>query len=303
MSLGEWGKKCPSKDGISLWEEENSHEGPGFPGLKIWHAHCNERGWFFQGQVLGVGKTRGEVISRMFSQLYVAASGMIARQHQLDVLANNLANLNTVGFKMEEVVFEEPGSSIEGSQGANGQVRVSMRRTDFSPGEVAFTGEPLDVAIGGRGFLVIGDNEGIKLTRDGRLSLDKDGRLVLVGMPVMGEQGEIVLGSPAWVSISQDGQVTTDRGVIGRLKVVTVQDPSKLEKEGNSLFRVPEGTEIQDDPDPKVMSGYLELSNCSVIKCMVQMIEVIRSFEMQQKMVQTMDRLGERAVQEMSRTA
>jgi flagellar basal-body rod protein FlgG len=297
------GKKCPAKDGFSPWKNKDSHEGPGFLGLKIWHTHCYGRQWVFQGQAPGVGKARREVISRMFSQLYVAASGMIARQHQLDVLANNLANVNTVGFKMEEVAFEEPGSSIDGSYGAKGQVRVSVRRTDLSPGEVAFTGEPLDLAIGGRGFLVIGDNEGMKLTRDGRLSLDKDGRLVLGGMPVMGEQGEIVLGSPAWVSISQEGQVTTDRGVMGRLRVVKVQDTSQLEKQGNGLFRVPEGTEVQDDPDPRIMSGYVELSNCSVIKCMVQMIEVIRSFEMQQKMVQTMDRLGERAVQEMSRTA
>ncbi len=249
------------------------------------------------------GKPEREVIYWMFSQLYVAASGMIARQHQLDVLANNLANLNTVGFKMEEVVFEEPGRSIDASHGANGQVRVSMRRTDFSPGEVAFTGEPLDVAIGGNGFLMIGDEERIKLTRDGHLSLDKEGRLVSRGMPVMGEQGEITLGSPAWVSITQDGQVMTDRGVVGRLKIVKVEDPSRLEKQGNGLFRVPEGTGIQEDPDPRVMSGYLELSNCNVIKCMVQMIEVIRSFEIQQRMVQTMDRLGERAVQEMSRMA
>lgn len=239
----------------------------------------------------------------MFSQLYVAASGMIARQQQLDVLTHNLANVNTVGFKMEEVVFEEQWNPNDGSYGSTGQVKVAMRRTDFSPGELAFTGEPLDVAIGGRGFLVVGDKEGIRLTRDGRLSLDRDGKLVLGGMPVMGEQGEITVGSPAWITISEDGQVATEAGFIGRLRIVRVPDPSGLQKLGNGLFMVPEGMEIQDDPDPKVMSGYLELSNSSVIRCMVQMIEVIRSFEMQQKMVQTMDRLGERAVQEMSRTA
>ena len=109
----------------------------------------------------------------MFAELYVTASGMAVRQEKIDVLAHNLANANTVGFKMGEVVLEERPLEIPGGRSeAPSHVRLVERRTDFSPGELQYTGEPLDVALGQEGFFVIQTPEGIRLSRDGHFSLD-----------------------------------------------------------------------------------------------------------------------------------
>lgn len=240
----------------------------------------------------------------MFSELYVAASGMVARQEQMDVLSHNLANVNTAGFKVEDVLLEERKIQTRmGTVASPSHVRVVARRTDFSPGELHISGEPLDVALSGKGFFVVQAQDGIRLTRDGRFSIDGKGRLVLGDMPVLGEQGEIRPGTTASVRIQPDGQVASDSGAVGRLRIVTLDDPSLLERVGSGLYRVPAGVQLQEQPNPQVFPGYLEMSNANAVRCMVQMIEAVRSFEMHQRMVQTLDRLGERAVQELGRTA
>lgn len=240
----------------------------------------------------------------MFSELYVAGSGMKAIQEQVDTIAHNLANASTPAFKMEEVILQEIAlAGGEGTEGAPSQVRVAGRRTDFSLGGFEFTGESLNLALGENSFLVVQSPQGTLLTRDGRLSLDRDGRLVLHGNPVMGDQGEIRLGDSIRVHIAQDGQVIGDSGVAGKLKIVTLSQPWRLEKVASGLYRVPEGIDIADDPNPVVYSGYLEHSNVNPIKCMVRLIEALRAFELQQKMVQTSDSLGQRAVQELARVA
>lgn len=240
----------------------------------------------------------------MFSELYVAASGMVARQQQMEVLSHNLANLNSVGFKVEELLLEE--TRIQSSWGAfacPSQVRVAGRRTDFSPGELQMTGDPLDVALGSAGFFVVQSQDGIRFTRDGRFSLDAEGRLVLGGMPVLAEQGEIKAGRGVAVRIEPDGQVVSENGPVGRLRVVVPQNPSMMEKTGEGLYKAGDELQLQDDPNPRVFPGYLEVSNTNGVRCMVQIIEAVRGFEMHQRMLQVVDRLGEKAVQELGRTA
>lgn len=239
----------------------------------------------------------------MFAELYVTASGMAVRQEKIDVLAHNLANANTVGFKMGEVVLEERPLEIPGGRSqAPSHVRLVETRTDFSPGELQYTGEPLDVALGQEGFFVIQTPEGIRLSRDGRFSLDGDGRLVLRGMPVLGESGEI-RSEGGNLLINREGNITSGSAPLGKLRVVRVDDPQKLAALGDGLYAVPEGVSLQELPKVEVLPGHLEMSNVNSIKCMVQIIEAVRAFEMNQRMVQTLDRLGEKAVQELSRTA
>jgi flagellar basal-body rod protein FlgF len=239
----------------------------------------------------------------MFAELYVAASGMAVRQEKIDVLAHNLANVNTVGFKVGEVVLEErPLEAQGGSLDAPSHVRLVERRTDFSQGELQHTGEPLDVALGQAGFFVVESPDGVRLSRDGRFSLDPDGRLMLRSMPVLGEQGEIRSVDGGLV-INQEGQVISASGPVGKLRVVNVADPQSLIPVGDGLYAVPEGVSLQEVSNAQVFPGHLEMSNANSIRCMVQMIEAVRAFEMNQRMVQTLDRLGERAVQELSRTA
>lgn len=239
----------------------------------------------------------------MFAELYVTASGMAVRQEKIDVLANNLANANTVAFKMGEVALEERPLEVSGGRSqASSHVRLAQTRTDFSPGELQYTGEPLDVALGQEGFFVIQAPDGIRLTRDGRFSMDQEGRLVLRGMPVLAESGEIRSGGDSLL-INQEGNVRSGTTSLGKLRVVKVDDPQRLTVLGDGLYAVPEGVSLQEVSKVEVFPGYLEMSNVNSIKCMVQMIEAVRAFEMNQRMVQTLDRLGEKAVQELSRTA
>lgn len=239
----------------------------------------------------------------MFAELYVTASGMAVRQEKIDLLAHNLANANTVGFKMGEVVLEERHLEIPGGRSdAPSHVRLVERRTDFSPGELQYTGEPLDVALGQEGFFLIQAPDGVKLTRDGRFSLDGEGRLVLRGMPVLGESGEI-RSDGGGLLINKEGNVSSGSTPLGKLKIVRVNEPQKLTALGDGLYAVPDGVSFQEVSKVEVFPGHLEMSNVNSIKCMVQMIEAVRAFEMNQRMVQTLDRLGEKAVQELSRTA
>jgi flagellar basal-body rod protein FlgF len=239
----------------------------------------------------------------MFSELYVAASGMAARQEQMDIIANNLANVNTVGFKMDEASMEERRiSTPAGPVRAPSHVRRAERRIDLSPGEIQTTGEPLDLALGGDGFFVVQAPGGMRLTRDGRFSVDKDGRLVLQGMPVLGDRGEIRIPD-GLEKVQEDGRILSGGKEVTRLRVVTVGSPQELERDGAGLYRVSDEAQIKAAPAPRVLQGHLESSNAHPIQLMVQMIEAVRNFEMHQRMVQTLDRLGEKAVQELGRTA
>lgn len=240
----------------------------------------------------------------MYSELYTAASGMRVRLDQMDLLTNNLANVNSIGFKIDEIALQEaPVLSALGGGRVPSHVRTHSRWIDFSPGNIQNTGGPLDLALEGEGFFVIQTPDGVRLTRDGRFSLDADGRLVLRGMPVEGQGGEIVLDGDS-VVVKEDGRILKGGGEVARLRVVRVYSTDLLERTGEGLFRVPpDGQSLQDMDDPVVRQGALELSNANAIKLMVQMIDVVRSFEMQQRVIQTLDRLAERAIQGLGRTA
>jgi flagellar basal body rod protein FlgG len=239
----------------------------------------------------------------MFSELYTATSGMVTRQAQLDVLAHNLANVNSAAFKIEDLVSaERPIPTALGPVRAPAHVGTAGRWTDFSPGQLHATGESMDVALGAEGFFVIQAPTGVRLTRDGGFSLDGEGRLVLRGMPVLGRGGEIRLAEGS-VEIREDGTVRQGGREVGRLRVVTVATPQDLVREGQGLFVAPEGAAQREVSDPLVLQGHVELSNANAVRLMVQMIDVVRGFEMHQKMLQTLDRLGEKAVQELGRVA
>ncbi len=237
-------------------------------------------------------------IQEMFSELYIAASGMVVRQAQMDLLAHNLANVNTAGFKTEEMASEErPLDTARLMVSQAGGVRRSL---DLTPGPVQPTGEPLDLALAGEGFFLVQAPDGLRLTRDGRFSVSQDGRLVLRGMPVLGEGGEIHVGEEPF-QVSDDGRISRGETEIGRVRVVIVSSPQELEREGQGLFRVSREEAVVALQGPTVLQGYLETSNADPIRIMVQIIEALRAFEAQQQVIQTVDRLGEKAIREIAR--
>ena len=214
----------------------------------------------------------------------IALSRQSAIKREMGVIANNIANMNTTGFKGEKMMFVEHlvrskgGNKIGGEQHA--YVRDIATVRDHSDGPVKQTGNPLDLAIKQNGFFVIGTPGGERYTRNGNFQLDQEGQMVTRnGDPVLSDQGEPFFCSPEDrdIEIAPDGTISTENGTLGKINVVTFQNPHELKVVAGGLYssrRVPEPSE-----NPHVMQGMLEQSNVQPIIEMTRMIEASRSYE------------------------
>jgi flagellar basal-body rod protein FlgF len=223
---------------------------------------------------------------------------MLIESARQDVVANNLANATTTGFKGTDatsVPFQDmlvrnldgPGPIGTLSMGAE----LSALRVVDQQGPLRATGNPLDVALVGTGYLAVQTAAGERYTRDGNLQIDAAGRLATKGgEPILGEGGPIRLG-PGEVKIAADGTVTQDGGVRGRIRIVAL-DPASMRTEGaNTLAGTPAGA-----ADARLRQNHLEASNVNVVGEMVELIRVMRSFEASQKAVQAHDEALQSAV-------
>lgn len=237
-----------------------------------------------------------------------AVTGAMIQQMRLNQLSNNLANVNTVGFKRDRV-FElpddvEPGLPLEyPSYGIDpglapfASLPVSTT-TDFSQGALSQTGNPLDLALEGEGFFAVQTPAGIRYTRNGEFSVNAEGVLVTHdGNPVQGQEGEIRVESGT-VTIGETGQILVNGQEAGNLRIVEFAEGTRFLKEGETLL-VPEnagdtGTAAERT---RVHQGYVEKSNVDPVLSMTEMIDVIRGFESYQKVIQTLDEMTGQALQ------
>ncbi|HFE64939.1 flagellar basal-body rod protein FlgF [candidate division KSB1 bacterium 4484_188] len=236
----------------------------------------------------------------MIKGLNVSKAGMLPRQRQLEIDANNLANINTIGYKKDEVFFRHLIDSLQASDEKNAKVSSASGEviTDFSSGSLRETGNPLDLAIVGDGFFVIDTPEGNVFTRNGNFSLDADGRLTTQdGYSVLGSGGEIQITGNE-VRISEDGSILVDGQATDTLRVVRFENPTLLTKIGGTYFMDENDAGMMDveSTDLKVRQGYLEGSNVTGIKEIVQMIEIYRQFEMGQRAISTQDQTLEKLI-------
>lgn len=226
----------------------------------------------------------------MNSGLYTAYSGLRAQMDSLDLLANNLANVQTAGFKEQRPFFSllgmgpEAGPETELNAVVNSQAHLAGSVLNFIDGPLLATGRPLDVAIVGTGFLAVQAPNGIRYSRNGSLSSDAQSQLVTAdGFPVLGEKGLIRLGAGE-VEIGQNGEVFVNHALVDRLRVVALDNIQQLQREGHSLFALPPGS-----PDPRpateasIRQGYIEQSNVNPVAATVRMVEILRHFEAIQK--------------------
>ena len=231
----------------------------------------------------------------------VALSRQIVLRNKLDVVANNVANLNTAGFKRDALEMDEFVMPVAS---ANTFPRPDQRisfvedwttTTDYEPGTLDLTGSPFDVAIQGDGFFVVGTPDGERYTRAGNFQLDAGGRLVTPdGNPVLGEGGEIVFGPEETdVVIGVDGSIASNAGARGRLRVVAFEDNRLLDKVGDNLFTGP-------DPRPaegvRIQQGAVELSNVQGVVEMTRLIELTRAYSQITNLIQTQDELRLKAI-------
>ncbi|MBW2056210.1 MAG: flagellar basal-body rod protein FlgF [Deltaproteobacteria bacterium] len=241
--------------------------------------------------------------------IYVSTSGFLSQQKRLEMIANNLANANTAGFKGDVAVFETSSPPLTAIWAGEGRpvwtptfVNLSAIVTDFSEGPLTETGNPLDVAIVGQGFFEIQTPQGPRYTRRGDFALTGDGNLVTQeGQPVMGQGGPITL-TEGEIEIDQGGIIYVDRNEEGRLRVVTFPDTRRLVKQGRGLFAWAGGSsEVRPLEHVEVRSKHLENSNVNPVMEMVRMIETIRTYEAQQKVIHSFDSTEKKAVDEVGR--
>jgi flagellar basal-body rod protein FlgF len=230
--------------------------------------------------------------NQMENALLVGLSRQMALARALDVVANNVANVNTTGFKSDDSLFAEylmPGARDNLFKGADSRVSyVHDRATfrNFGQGALEKTGNPLDVAINGPGFLTVQTPRGQRYTRNGSLQMDASGQLVTnEGNPVLGTGGPIVFQNGDHdISIAADGTITARQGtsradsVRGRLQLVNLANPSQLQKEGSSLYVAPAAAQPAADPKVRVVQGSVEKSNVNSVEAMTRLIEVTRSY-------------------------
>jgi len=240
--------------------------------------------------------------------MYAASAGALGTQQRLDVLANNLANINTTGFKQDKLIFSVPvekeGSSSTDYLEATPPPIPSGSRTDFSQGVLRHTNNAMDLGLDGDGFFCIQTPEGTHYTRNGSFSINGDGILTTrEGFPVMGNGGEIAINGND-VHVDEGGTVSVDGSEVDTLKVVTVSQPGSLKKMGNTLFAL-NGSEVAKEKAEgfKVMQGYVETSNVNGTRVMTEMIDISRSYESYQKVIQFLDDATKKSVNEVGRLA
>ena len=239
----------------------------------------------------------------MDNVLYVGLSRQMVLQHEIDIIANNVANVDTTGFKVEALMVQTDPEKVKAS-GAGSPLNNSVNFPldagvvrDFTQGELKHTGGMLDMAIQGDGFFRIQTAGGERFTRDGTFTLDDQGRVVTAdGDPVQGDGGDITLDSKKGLpSISSDGTVSQQGQVVGKVALVSFASQSALTKRGAGLY----SNDTNEQPQPstaKVRQGMLEQSNVQPILQITRLIQVSRAYENVSQMMDQDGQLSTNAV-------
>jgi flagellar basal-body rod protein FlgF len=276
--------------------------------------------------------------------IWVPLSGQVAQQRKVETIANNVANANTVGFKKDQLVFKEHLTSLTKgmddidiprnefspadfyhSQGAeNALVAVEGSFTIFEQGQLTPTHNPLDLALRGDGFIEVLTPTGVRFTRKGNFSLNKDSELVTdQGFKVLSalnipneslrdpasagnvpkpEDRILRVPTSSALTVSLEGEVFTKDGPIGQISVIEFLDKHAIRKEGNSLYITPDETNIlRTNVKTTVNQGFLEGSNVNAIEEMSELIKAHRHFESIQKAINAYDSISSKAANEIGK--
>lgn len=233
---------------------------------------------------------------------YIALSSLTALRRQMDVIANNIANTTTTAYRAERVLFEEVLTDIGGGQTASFVVDYAVVR-DTSEGHFSATTNPLDVAISGKGYMVVETDDGLRYTRNGHLKLNDEGTLVTSsGNPILDDGGKTItipLGDGN-VTITPDGVFSTESGRIGKLDLASFVNEQELSKVGDGLY----STDAQPQPaeDAQFLQGMIESSNVQPIIETTEMIRLVRRYQSTQRLLEQADELRRRAINTLAGT-
>jgi flagellar basal-body rod protein FlgF len=223
------------------------------------------------------------------------------RIYQLDIVSNNLANTGTTGFKAEHYHQGATGIGAVAKEGAT--PRPPFTIVDYSQGTIQRTDNALDVAIQGEGFFTVQTREGIAYTRKGNFTINKNNQLVTQsGEFLMGNQGPITVTGKD-VNIDNIGNVSVNGVVAGELKIVRFENQQALTRTKDGLFTDPGNAGMKKMENPEIKPRQLEMSNVNSIREMVDMIDIQRSFETYQKVIQTIADLDKLATSRVGKLA
>jgi flagellar basal-body rod protein FlgG len=262
--------------------------------------------------------------------IYTALSGSIVQERRMDIISNNLANVNSAGYKGDIPVFEsylqqQKGVNIPAPITPNEYVVNSNPYIDFSQGPLHETANELDLALNGDGFFAVDTPDGVRYTRNGNFKINAEGLLTTQdGYPVLGKGKDLgdkhiyinvlSLSQQGEVSVSADGTISVidrfsgDVPVLMRegyeLKIVDFEKPYALRKAGNGMYApISEGIAELKAKNTEVKQGFIERSNINTIKEMTSMIEVVRGYESYQKVIQSFSESTSKLVDEVGRAA
>jgi flagellar basal-body rod protein FlgG len=234
--------------------------------------------------------------------LEISAQAMEALALKQDMISNNLANAATAGFRGDVAVFKSFPSVFDKAMGERaGGVRVESAAIDSAQGAMIQTGSQLDCAINGKGFFCVQTPRGERYTRNGNFHVDSEGQLVTPdGYPVAGESGQIFI-SGTDVTIAADGTVNVDGRTAGKIKIADFDLPYRLRKEGANFMAAEGGAQPKEAEDAEVAQGWLEGSNVQTVREMVSMVETLRAFEANQRIIQLKDEMISKAVNQVGK--
>ena len=233
---------------------------------------------------------------------YIGLSRNAGLSRELTTIANNIANINTNGFRREGAVFAEHVRALDNNDPSLSIATMTRRYVDLNPGDIAATGNPLDFAIEGDGFFLVETPSGERLTRDGAFSLNQEGELVTSsGARVLDDAGgAIAIPQGATdINAANDGAIFVDGQQIGRLNIVNA-DPAFLTRDGDNAFLAENGFEAVENP--LVRQNALEGSNVNPVAELARLIEVQRTYDSSRNLMQQEDERIKRTVQTLGQT-
>ena len=238
----------------------------------------------------------------MGSGIYVATAGAVAQSNALDVTASNIANGSTAGFQGARVSFRQALASAQSVDTA--MVSVGTGGVDTSSGTIAQTGNPLDLALNGDGYFAVDTSRGVRYTRDGAFKLDDSGKLTTAdGLAVKGnvdgKPGPIMIPHDAQtIQVDSEGHVSADGKTVGQITVVKL-DNTSTSHDGDNLVK--SSKEPLKDPPPQIVPGAIEGSNVNVLRGVVDLVKVSRTYESLMKVIEGYHEIESRAASELGK--
>ncbi len=239
----------------------------------------------------------------MENSLYIGLSRQVVLQAQMDMVANNVANVNTPGYRGQNLLFDDYVTDPKGQGPAYSMVYDYGQYTTLTPGTMQTTGNKFDVALNGPGFFEIATPQGPRYTRAGNFTLNEIGELITPNgdrVSAGGGSGVTIPSDAKEVIIDAQGNVSTQNGIIGRIGMVEFGNADQLVREGNGLYRAPDGVAPTPAANTKMVQGVLEGSNIQAVVETTRMINILRDYQALQRLMQSDHELERSTIQRLT---